>query len=136
MRRQQEADPVHRVRFRVFQHVDNCEGVYLRFLIIFGGGIRCDNGWSALCDVLRIFFGSVCAFFGRPGPPVAEAGKCTNASKHMRNTSHNVDQSFSQRIPHQKVIKKTQIYPYANVYAQEHLTNNSIIKTLLIPYTI
>ena len=39
----------------------------------------------------------------------------------MRNTSHNVDQSFSQQIPPQKVIKITQIYPYAKVYAPEHL---------------
>ena len=34
------------------------------FLITFWGGIRCDNGWSALCDVLRILFEAFVHFPG------------------------------------------------------------------------
>ena len=41
--------------YQVFQHVDICVGVYFAFFVTFGGGIRCDNGWSALCDVSRLF---------------------------------------------------------------------------------
>ena len=42
-------------------------------------------------------------------------------SVHFSNTSHNVGQSFSQRIPPQKVIKITQKHTYEKVYMLEHL---------------
>ena len=50
--------------------------------------------------------------------------RCKTYAQHV--AQRNVDQSFSQRIPPQKVIKITQIYPHANVYMLEHLKQSPL----------
>ena len=44
------------------------------FLITFWGGIRCENDWPTLCDVLRIFFEAF-VHFPATRPQVARAGR-------------------------------------------------------------
>ena len=71
--------------------VDNCEEIYLCFLITLGGGIRCDKGWSALCDVSRMLFLELlllCVFRQRPGCHLWPSCRKTHKSSFQKWARH------------------------------------------------
>ena len=89
-------------------------------------------GWNPLrkrlVDVVpRVahIFGSVCAFFGRPGPPVAEAGKRTQPCNKLQQIGATRRTTRANRcrngIHHQKWSKNVYIPLRNNIYAPEFL---------------